>query len=219
MRTLWSSLVILVVLAGTALAQPGQTAPIEPYPPPPVSPYPPPPPQPYPQPVQTVPAPYQYQPQPIQLTSDEQALLEQGEISDSAHLGGGVASFLVGFGVGQIVQGRWSETGWIFTLGETASIVAVFVGAAKAFDNCFDRDTSCHNNDGETYLIAGVAGLLVFRAWEIVDAFTGPSKHNRRVRELKMRLGIPQPMYSKQLTPYLNKTRDGGGTAGLTFRF
>ncbi|MBS1118261.1 MAG: hypothetical protein H6Q90_489 [Deltaproteobacteria bacterium] len=234
MRTLWSSLLILVVASGTAVAQPGQTPPTDPYPAPPAQPYPPPPaqpqqqPQPYPQPYPQqqpppnyVPAPYQYQPViQVQLTAEDQQLLDQGEITNGAHLGGAAAAFFLGFGTGQIVQGRWSDTGWIFTLGETASIVSLMVGVVKVFDDCFGS-TMCHDNStsGDGYLIAGLVGLTVFRTWEVVDAFVGPPKHNQRVRELRMRLGMPQPQYGTRLTPYVNKTRDGGGTAGLSFRF
>ena len=44
--------------------------------------------------------------------------------------------------------------------------------------------------------------------------------HNRKVRELRMRMGIPQPMYTR-ITPFVkpNSDRTGGGVAGLTFRF
>jgi hypothetical protein len=227
MRTLCAALLLTALVAGTAVAQPGQTPPIEPYPAPPAQPYPPPPPQPYAQPqpypqppAGYVPAPYQYQPVQVQLTAEEQELLQQGEVSDGQHIGGGLASLFLGLGVGQAVQGRWSETGWIFTLGETASVVSLIVGASKQFNDCFDGQVGCRNqSDGDAYLIAGVVGIVVFRTWEVIDAFAGPPKHNRRVRELRMRVGLPaQPMYGK-LTPYMNKTRDGGGTAGVSFHF
>ncbi len=220
MKTIWSATLLLAIGGAVANAQPGQTPPIEPYPPPPTSPYPEPPPQAYPPQQPYVPAPHQYQPpMQVQLTADEQELLQQGEISEGAHIGGGLLSLVMGFGLGQAVQGRWDETGWIFTLGEAASIAAIMVGASKSFDDCFVGDERCNDSEGETYLVAGVVGFLVFRTWEIVDAFGGPGKHNRRVRDLRMRLGGPQPMYTRQLTPYLNKTRDGGGTAGVSFRF
>jgi hypothetical protein len=34
-----------------------------------------------------------------------------------------------------------------------------------------------------------------------------------------MRLAIPQPMYTKRLVPFVNKTRDGGATVGVSFHF
>jgi hypothetical protein len=90
--------------------------------------------------------------------------------------------------------------------------------AAKEIDCDFEATCSNNNTTG-IYIVGGLIGLLGFRVWEIVDAVGGPSKHNRKVRELKMRLGIPVPMYTHRVIPYVNKTRDGGGTAGVMFRF
>ena len=222
MRKIPFVLFVLVVIAGGAAAQPGQSEPA-PYPPPAApQPYPPyPQPAPYPPPQPAYGQGFVPGQQPVQLTPDEADLLQQGEISDGAHVGGAVASLFLGFGVGQAVQGRYGETGWIFTLGEAASMVALVAGFVKTFDNCFvvDGQTCNNNSGGNELLIGGFIGLAVFRVWEVVDAFGGPPKHNRKVRELKMRLGIPQPMYTKHVVPYVNKTRDGGGTAGIAFHF
>src|SRR6185436_13479573 len=46
-------------------------------------------------------------------------------------------------------------------------------------------------SDGPPLMILGALGVTVFRIWGTIDAFSGPSGHNRRVRELKYRLGIP----------------------------
>src|SRR5262245_13896284 len=95
---------VVLGLASSAFAQPGQA------PPPPMQP----------QPWQPQPYGYSAQPPPMQaqLTLDEQYLLDRGYISDSQRIRGGVASLFFGLGLGQAVQGRWTETGWIFTLGE-----------------------------------------------------------------------------------------------------
>lgn len=211
-------LVLLVVLVGsTAAAQPG--ADDAPYPaPPPVQE---PPPQPYPQPYAQPPQPG-YAPNglvPVQLTSDQMELLQKGEISDGQHIGGAVASLFFGFGIGQAVQGRYGETGWIFTVGEIASFTAMMVGVFQAFDDCTFDDRCSDSNRGGELIIGGLVGLLAFRVWEVVDAFGGPPKHNRKVRELKMRLGMPVPMYTQRVVPYINRTRDSGATAGVVFRF
>ena len=156
---------------------------------------------------------------PVQITPAEHELLQKGEISDGAHIGGAAASLFVGFGVGQAVQGRYGETGWIFTVGEIASMTALFVGLGQAFEGCFPEDSGTCDNGGEELIIGGLIGLVVFRVWEVVDAFGGPPKHNRKVRELRMRLGIPQPMYTHRVVPYINRTRDSGATAGIVLRF
>lgn len=197
---------VLVMLVGVAHAQPGAGQP----PPPPT----------YPQ--QYPPPPQQYQPgyaYPAQLTPEEHELLLDGEISSGAHIGGGVAALFIGFGSGQAIQGRWSDTGWIFTVGEAASIAAIIGGAVRTVDDCDSvGETDCDHSDGPPLIIVGLIGFTVFHVWEIVDAFSGPAEHNRRVRDLKWRMGIPVQVGNKW-SPYLNKTRDGGASAGLQLRF
>jgi len=193
--------------APTAQPDPYPPAPYPPAPYPP-APYPDPlPPQPQPQPVQ--PPPY-YQPVAVQLTAGEHALLQKGEISDGAHIAGGAVALGLGFGLGQAVQGRWAEKGWLFTVGSAASVAAIVVGVSSL---------NSDSDEVPALFIAGYLSFLVFHVWGTVDAFIEPPKHNRRVRELKMRLGMPGPYFGNRMIPYVNKTRDGGGTAGLVLRF
>lgn len=188
-----------LLVGGTASAQPGAP------PPPPAAP----------------PPPHQYQPgyaYPVALSAEEHELLLQGEISSGAHFGGGVAAFFVGFGLGQAVQGRWADTGWIFTLGDAAAVTVFTVGLVRTFEDCtddFGNEEDCGSN-GPTLMVVGLLGGLAIRTWEIVDAISGPNDHNRRVRDLKYRMGIPVQV---GVEPYVTRTRDGGATAGLTLRF
>jgi hypothetical protein len=196
-------LAALLVCTATASAQPGASQPQPPPPPPPNY---------------NVPPPYQYQPgygYPAQLTPEEHELLLDGEISDGAHIGGGIASIFIGFGAGQAIQGRWSDTGWIFTLGESASIALLIAGAIRIADDDIGDNDNDDESTGGTMLVGGLIGYFGFRIWDIVDAFGGPPEHNRKVRALKYRLGIPVRVGWK---PYMNSTRDAT-TAGLTLRF
>lgn len=199
MRTL-AVIVALLVFVGTARAQ----APGSPPPPP------------------TYPPPYQYQPAvsyPAPLTQEEHELLLQGEISDGAHIGGGLAALFIGYGTGQAIQGRWSDTGWIFTVGEGASTAALIYGVLELLDDCVDnlgRERDCDNSNAGAAIAVGLIGVTVFRTWGTIDAFAGPSSHNRRVRELKYRMGIPVRVGWK---PYITKTRDEGAVAGLSLSF
>lgn len=202
-------------------APPGQTAPT-PMPPYPTSPYPTPA-APYPAPV-----PYPYPPGVLpphayvaQLSEEDQALLARGEISDGRYIGGALASVFFGFGIGQAVHGRYHDTGWIFTFGEAGTLAAMVVGALQAIGDCYDFGEPCRDDDdGEALMVGGLLGFIAFRAWELVDVFSAPPKHNARVRELRMRLGLPPPMYSR-VQPYVapSMSRDGGAAAGLTLRF
>ena len=176
-----AAVVIVGSLAGAATAQPGQT------------------------PAQ-LPPPYLYQPAapPPMLTLEERHLLEDGEISDASYVGGGLLSLVPGFGLGQAVQGRWSDRGWIFTLGETAAMGLLIYGISK--DDCFLKLEACHDDDdGVGEFVAGALAYTGFRVWEIIDAWAVPPMHNRRVRELRLRLGYPQQGY--------------GATAGVGMSF
>ncbi len=222
MRAIVSVLFVLVLFPGAVQAQPGQvpsadpTAAPDPGPPPmgpPVmepQPYPP---QPYPPQPYPGQAPYPYPP--VQLTPEEHQLLAEGEISLGQHAGGVVVNWLFGFGLGQAIQGRWSDTGWIFTLGEAAGITLMVAGLASSCFGCEGGD-----DDGATLLVGGVIGYVAFHIWSIVDAATGPAGHNRKVRALKQRVGLPMHA-SQRVLPYVAPARDGGGggTAGLTLRF
>jgi hypothetical protein len=156
----------------------------------------------------------------LQLTEEDQELLARGEVADAQWLAGGVLSVFVSFGVGQAVQGRWGERGWIFTVGETASIVAMIAGAADGLD-CAAGDPHC-NNRGAVGLVAGGAiGFTVFYLWGVIDAFAAPPAQNARIRELRYRLGLPQQPQGYTLAPFVSPAHSRGDTtvAGLQLRF
>jgi len=200
MRTI-VSLLLVAVLTGVASAQPGAQGPA-PAPAPAPAPYPPP--QPYPPPG------YGY---PMQLSPADQELLMSGEISDGQQVGGGLLALFLGYGSGQAVQGRFGETGWIFLLGEGASTVAFIKGFVDLLAEC-SSTTEQRCDDGAGWFVVGLLGVTIFRTWGTIDAFVGPTTHNRRVRALKMRLGMP--IYS--VAPYVAPAHDAT-TAGLMLRF
>lgn len=177
-------------------------APPQGYPPPPQGYYPPPPgyypPQGY----------YQQQPQ---LTLDERELLADGEISSGQVVMGVVLNGWLGFGLGQAVQGRWSDTGWIFTVGEPLALTIALSTAIGC-----DVDGVCNDRE-RTVILGSLLGFFGLRLWSIVDAVTGPRAHNRRVRDLQMRMGMLPAEYS--LVPYVMPVAEGGATAGLSLRF
>jgi hypothetical protein len=156
----------------------------------------------------------------VQLTVDEQWLLQRGYISDEATVGGGVVALLFGWGIGHAIQGRWSQKGYIFTLGEGVSAGFMVWGMVGLLGDCFE---GCSEQREDRYVLLMAGGAIaasVFRIWEIYDAFAGPGQHNRRVTELRTRLGMPVPLYTR-LSPYVmpNHDREGGGVAGVSLRF
>jgi len=216
----------MVVLAGIASAQPAQT-PVYSQPPPSTYPQQGYPQQGYPQqgyPQQGYPQPaygynYSQPPMTAQLTVDEQWLLQRGFISDGETFGGGAVALFFGMGLGQVIQGRWSQKGYIFTFGDIGSGVLMTWGMVGLLGDCFEGCSQQREDRYATMLVVGLIAGGVFRIWEIYDAFSGPGEHNRSLMALRSRLGMP-PMYSR-LAPYVapNHSGEGGGTAGVSFRF
>jgi hypothetical protein len=223
MRFAFVSVVVvaLVALAAPVHAQPGPDAPPpgpQPYPagPPPTTYGPPPgPPGAY------LPPPYQYRPP---MSEEDAELLRAGYIQPERTLIGGVVAIFVGWGIGQAVEGRWHDTGWIFSLGETASVAAI-IGGAIGILNCegiANATQTCSSGDATSgaFLIGGALALTGFRIWEVIDAFVGPSGHNERVHELRQHYGYRD--YARTITPYLSRPQASSGdgmTAGLALRF
>jgi hypothetical protein len=208
MRTLLVVAIILS-LAGIANAQPGQPV----YSQPPPAPYSPPPP--------SYGYGYERQPvMPVQLTVDEQWLLQRGFISDGEALGGGAVALFFGLGIGHVVQGRWSRDGYIFTFGELGAGGLMMWGMVGLLGNCFEGCSEQREDRYVAMVLIGAVASGVFRIWEIYDAFSGPSAHNRKLFELRSRLGMPTPMYAR-MAPYVapNAAGEGGGVAGLSLRF
>ena len=146
--------------------------------------------------------------QPQLLTDEEIDLLQEGEITE-ARLGSSVAANLfVGFGLGQAIQGRYFETGWIFTLGMGASTYPFILGLLD-LTKC--GTSGCESHRDERLMAGGVIGFAAFYVAGIVEAYVA---RNRKMRELRKRLGMHTRIF-----PYVKKSPDGGGTAGLTFRF
>jgi hypothetical protein len=144
----------------------------------------------------------------VRLSVDEEALLKQGFISDGQQVGGGLAAAVIGFGVGQALQGRWFDTGWIFTLGDGGLTVVGTIGLFRAIEG---------DPRGIALLALSAAGGTAFRIWGTIDAFAGPRAHNARVRELRARVARP-PFYARAL-PYVVPAAREGAVGGLSFAF
>ena len=194
---------VLGVVARSAAAQPGETPSGAP---PSGSP--------------TAPPPYTYRPQ-VVLTEEERDIVETGEIKDIQVIAGGLTGLVFGFGTGQAVEGRWHDTGWIFTFGEVVSLGTFIVGAIRSICIDYEHDfqSECHNSNTDGALVlAGLIGFAGFRIGEIVDVFTGPARYNDRLRAIRRRLGYPDHVV--RVTPYLSAPRGGdGGVAGFALRF
>ena len=78
------------------------------------------------------------------------------------------ASFFVGFGLGQAIQNRWSESGLTFAIIDGASVITM----VSALSNCVN--SSCED-DVSTLALANVV-LTVSRVWQVIDVIQDAGK-------------------------------------------
>lgn len=150
------------------------------------------------------------------LTPDEQALVRRGEIDQSKYALGGLMGTWVGFGVGHGVQGRWSDIGWVFTVGETAAFSALIAGMVVCLN---DEDLEC-GPGAEALLIGGAVTMVGMRLWEIIDVWTGADSYNARVRAAVQKGTVTPPRYGFFAIPRATPGRGTtGGLAGFAIRF
>ncbi len=149
-----------------------------------------------------------------QLSANEQQVLDDGKIETSSYVVGGlVGTLVIPFGVGQAIQGRYDEKGWIFTVSETASLAAMIGGLASRPMG----DTSFPG-----LALAGAIAFTGFRIWEVVDLWVGPPSHNRRYDRIKTKLSRRNSKklehYSMSIYPVQTHTEMAMGT-GFSFHF
>lgn len=88
-------------------------------------------------------------------------------ISQGRYIGGGVVSIFLGLGIGQAIQGRWKEKGWIHTTVQSGAIVA-YIGSLMFLENFY------RNNSILGVLYGGVTVFIGLRIWEMVDTWMLP---------------------------------------------
>lgn len=162
------------------------------------------------------PAPPQYVPptpaELARLTEEEREIYRRGEMRFGLHEVGVTAAIFVGFGLGHVVQGRWLERGWIFTLGQTLGTIGTIYGHDRAKRECpvGERCTST----GVKIYVGGMIALIGFYAGGILDAWIVPSRRSRQLREVHRKLR------AMRVAPYLVPTpSEGGGGGGISFAF
>lgn len=158
-----------------------------------------------------IPAPEVYRPmmEYSQLSEEERRILAQGPISQGQVVAGGVVGTLFGWGLGHAIQGRYSDKGWIFTVGEAVSLLAI----VAAVNSCFDSNSWKDNCDSEaTLAVAGYIGFFGLRIWEAVDVWAGPGSHNNRYYQLR---ALTEP----RRVSFIATPIKSGAYAGLQFRF
>ncbi len=143
------------------------------------------------------------------LSEKERDILQAGEISKSRYVVGGIlGTWPLGFGIGHAIQGRYTDKGWIFTVGELGSISLAVAGLGDCWAG--SRYETCNGG----LVFAGVMAYVGFKVWEIVDLWAGPPEHNRRYREIRGRMGEGEVTFLPTLMPLAD-----GGVLGVRMTF
>lgn len=116
-----------------------------------------------------------------EMSEEDQKIYNRGEIADGAYISGGVIGTVFGFGIGQAIQGRFSDKGWYFTAGELASLAVFSAGTTACLLSFHIED--CANSLTVAYL--GAFAYLGFRIWETIDVWATPPELNQRYRRLR----------------------------------
>lgn len=144
------------------------------------------------------------------LDEEDRRVLRIGEISQTRYIVGGIlGTYPLGLGIGHAVQGRYSDKGWIFTVGELGSMAVFLAGIGDCWSAVNSRYEACNGG----LMTLGFASYVGFRIWEIVDVWAAPPEINRRYRELKLQM---KPTVS--FSPLLAPTKDGA-IAGFRMTF
>lgn len=89
-------------------------------------------------------------------------------ISPLRYAAGGLVGTFYGLGIGHAINGEWSSTGWIFTVGEVAATGAMVVTLVRTIEN-----PNATPGDGMMFF-ASAGALTVLRIFEIYDVWTRP---------------------------------------------
>jgi hypothetical protein len=114
-----------------------------------------------------------------------------------------------------MIEGRYGSTGWIFTLGESVSSVALVTGAMGLVAGCVPANHQvCNRGAAVGLFVGGAFAFLGFRGWDIADAVLGPQAQNARYRAAQRR----NPAYAARVMPFVAPV-DHGTTAGVSLDF
>lgn len=134
----------------------------------------------------------------IELSDDDKDVLKNGDLGAGRYVLGGIVGTYPGLGVGHAVQGRWGTKGWIFTAGETTSLL-VALGGLISMDSLYD-------SDGLAIYGLGVLAYSGFHIWEIIDVWHGGYKQRKEYDYLKKKInGADAKKLSWFVVPHIDK--------------
>lgn len=146
----------------------------------------------------------------VALTAREERVLEVGVVPRTNYLlGGVVGTWPVGLGTGHMVQGRWRDTGWKFTVAQLGALGMVLASGSCAGKALRNDDNEC-TGGREVLLLSGLFAFVGLRLWEIYDVWAVPPRENARYRKLEERIRATEaPAASLTLAPLVSPSASG----------
>ncbi|MFK8139132.1 MAG: hypothetical protein AB8E15_12290 [Bdellovibrionales bacterium] len=138
------------------------------------------------------------------LSPEDQSILMNGRIGPASWVTGPLASYLIGFGSGQAIQGRFNSDGLKFAVMDGVSVAVVLFTSVQ----CLESLGNCDGSLGTITLAATV--LAISRLWQLGDSVFSPIYYNKRFDYLK-RLEED----SVAIVPYLDSSKE---IIGLNFK-
>ena len=142
---------------------------------------------------------------PSAYTPEERDVLADGEVDGArAVLVGG----LVGFGFGELIEDRYRNTGWIFTVVDVIGWTGVGIGMSRGV--CDDADCDWPSPYNHT-AAASLVVLAASRVLQVMDVSSAAGDRNTQIRAIRARHGL-------HVSPIVAPHRDGV-IAGMAMRF
>lgn len=140
----------------------------------------------------------------LQLSAEEEELIDDGEMAGGRIAGGVILATGVGLGTGQFVEGHYIFGG-ICAAVDVAAYAGLIASKGKV-----EGDVGPGN--------IWVAVLLASKIVQIVDASVYPGRYNRRVRAARVKAGMPELDDEARLMPFV-APNDRGAVAGFALQF
>jgi hypothetical protein len=130
-------------------------------------------------------------------------------LSTSEYVTGGILGIFPGFGLGHVVQGRYREKGYLYTLAPVAAFGAIVITEAS-FCGLNGGNSTCVDNISTI----GIATFVGLKIWEVYDVWVVPGYAVGNLEN--------QKTLNKQkaaIVPYFLPLSGRQVIAGITFGF
>jgi hypothetical protein len=147
------------------------------------------------------------------LSIKDREIWEAGEVNGFQWFLGSAAGVFLGFGLGQLIQGRWESKGLFFAIGEVSTLSISVVATISLLE-----DSS--STKGQLAAVLGFISFGILRMWDMVDSIVAPYHHNRRYRTLEKRFKSQDARSARAfIMPVIYPSSEGGGGLLFTMTF